>query len=208
MFLLYRIGGTHLAKGDKWMKNLRSVMKGLFALLAIILAVWVNGVDSLFEEQTTDSSISITASSSQAIEEGIQETSPQNETQESAEIVTSNSVTEGQSYSTKDEVAAYIHEFNELPPNYLTKDEAEALGWDNSEGNLWEVTDGMSIGGDFFGNREGLLPKKSGRTYYEADIDYDGGYRGAERIVYSNDGLIFYTDDHYESFEQLYGEGD
>ena len=190
------------------MKNLRSVMKGLFALLAIILAVWVNGVDSLFEEQTTDSSISITASSSQAIEEGIQETSPQNETQESAEIVTSNSVTEGQSYSTKDEVAAYIHEFNELPPNYLTKDEAEALGWDNSEGNLWEVTDGMSIGGDFFGNREGLLPKKSGRTYYEADIDYDGGYRGAERIVYSNDGLIFYSDDHYESFEQLYGEGD
>ncbi|WP_276648398.1 ribonuclease domain-containing protein [Trichococcus flocculiformis] len=66
----------------------------------------------------------------------------------------------------------------------------------------------MSIGGDCFGNREGLLPKKSGRTYYEADIDYDGGYRGAERIVYSNDGLIFYTDDHYESFEQLYGEGD
>ena len=189
------------------MKNLRSVMKGLFALLAIILAVWVNGVDSLFEEQTTDSSISITASSSQAIEEGIQETSPQNETQESAEIVTSNSVTEGQSYSTKDEVAAYIHEFNELPPNYLTKDEAEALGWDNAEGNLWEVTDGMSIGGDFFGNREGLLPKKSGRIYYEADINYDGGYRGAERIVYSNDGLIFYTDDHYESFEQLYGEG-
>ena len=190
------------------MKNLRSVMKGLFALLAIILAVSVNGVDSLFEDQTPDSSISIASSSSQAIEEGIQETSPQNETQESAEIVTSNSVTEGQSYSTKDEVAAYIHEFNELPPNYLTKDEAEALGWDNSEGNLWEVTDGMSIGGDFFGNREGLLPKKSGRTYYEADIDYDGGYRGAERIVYSDDGLIFYTEDHYESFEQLYGEGD
>ena len=105
-------------------------------------------------------------------------------------------------------MAAYIHEFNELPPNYLTKDEAEALGWDNSEGNLWEVTDGMSIGGDFFGNREGLLPKKSGRSYYEADIDYEGGFRGAERIVYSNDGLIFYTDDHYESFEQLYGEGD
>ncbi len=190
------------------MKNLRSVMKGLFALLAIILAVSVNGVDSLFEDQRPDSSISIASSSSQAIEEGIQETSPQNETQESAEIVTSNSVTEGQSYSTKDEVAAYIHMFNELPPNYLTKDEAEALGWDNSEGNLWEVTDGMSIGGDVFGNREGLLPKTSGRTYYEADIDYDGGYRGAERIVYSNDGLIFYTDDHYESFEQLYGEGD
>jgi guanyl-specific ribonuclease Sa len=127
--------------------------------------------------------------------------------QESAETAISSGVSEGQSYSTKNEVAAYIHQFNALPPNYLTKDEAEALGWDNAEGNLWEVTDGMLIGGDFFGNREGLLPKKSGRTYYEADINYDGGYRGAERIVYSNDGLIFYTDDHYESFEQLYGEG-
>ena len=94
------------------MKNLRSVMKGLFALLAIILAISVNGVDSLFEDQTPDSSISIASSSSQAIEEGIQETSPQNETQESAEIVTSNSVTEGQSYSTKEEAAAHIHEHN------------------------------------------------------------------------------------------------
>ena len=186
------------------MKNLKSGLKGLIALLAIILAVWFNGVDSLFEEQTSDSSISIAASSSQTIEEGTQE----REIQESTETVISSGVTQGQSYSTKDEVAAYIHQFNELPPNYLTKDEAEALGWDNAEGNLWEVTDGMSIGGDFFGNREGMLPKKSGRTYYEADIDYDGGFRGAERIVYSNDGLIFYTDDHYESFEQLYGEGD
>lgn len=185
------------------MKNLKIGLKGLFALLAIILAVWVNGVDSLFEEQTTDSSISITASNSQSTEEDANAT----ESQESAETAISSGVMEGQAYSTKDEVAAYIHQFNELPPNYLTKDEAEALGWDNAEGNLWEVTDEMSIGGDFFGNREGLLPKKSGRTYYEADIDYDGGYRGAERIVYSNDGLIFYTDDHYESFEQLYGEG-
>lgn len=186
------------------MKNFKSGLKGLFALLAIILAVWINGVDSLFEEQTPESSISIAASSRQAIEEGIDES----ETQESADPIDSSGVTEGQSYSTKDEVAAYIHQFNELPPNYLTKDEAEALGWDNSEGNLWEVTDRMSIGGDVFGNREGLLPKQAGRTYYEADIDYEGGYRGAERIVYSDDGLIFYTDDHYESFEQLYGEGD
>ena len=190
------------------MKNFKSGLKGLFALLAIILAVSVNGIDSLFEDQTPDSSISIAANSSQAIEEGTQDAIPKSEPQESAEIITSSGVTEGQSYSTKDEVAAYIHQFNELPPNYLTKDEAEALGWDNAEGNLWEVTDGMSIGGDYFGNREGLLPKQSGKTYYEADIDYDGGYRGAERIVYSNDGLIFYTDDHYESFEQLYGEGD
>lgn len=114
------------------------------------------------------------------------------------------SVVEGQAYSTKKDVAAYLNEFGELPPNYLTKKEAEALGWDNSEGNLWEVTDQMSIGGDRFGNYEELLPEAKGRVYYEADINYDGGFRGAERIVFSNDGLIFYTGDHYETFEQLY----
>lgn len=62
----------------------------------------------------------------------------------------------------------------------------------------------MSIGGNKFGNREGLLPKEKGRTYYECDVNYESGYRGEERIVYSNDGLIYYTGDHYESFELLY----
>ncbi|SFC09648.1 ribonuclease [Alkalibacterium subtropicum] len=109
-------------------------------------------------------------------------------------------------YSSPEDVALYIHTYDELPDNYLTKDEARELGWEASEGNLWEVTDEMLIGGDYFGNREGLLPEEEGRDYYEADINYDGGYRGAERLVYSNDGLIYYTDDHYDSFQQLYGE--
>ena len=101
-------------------------------------------------------------------------------------------------------VAEYIHKYNKLPSNYITKYEARELGWESDKGNLWEVTDEMSIGGDIFGNREGLLPKKDGRIYYECDVNYKGGYRGAERIVYSNDGLIFYTNDDYESFTQLY----
>ncbi len=113
-------------------------------------------------------------------------------------------VEEAQSYSTKDEVAEYIHEFGVLPPNYITKSEAADAGWDKSAGDLWDVTNMKSIGGDYFGNREGLLPDANGRKYYECDINYNGGYRGAERIVFSNDGLIFYTSDHYESFEQLY----
>lgn len=115
-------------------------------------------------------------------------------------------VTEGEAYSSKEEVAEYLYIFEELPPNYLTKSKARELGWDNSKGNLWEVAEGMSIGGDYFGNYEGALPEKEGRDYYEADINYQGGYRNAERIVFSDDGLIFYTDDHYETFEQLYGE--
>ena len=108
------------------------------------------------------------------------------------------------SYSSKDEVAAYIHEFKVLPDNYINKTEAQKLGWDNSKGNLWKVTNQKSIGGDGFANREGILPKANGRKYYECDINYKGGYRGAERVVYSNDGLIFYTNDHYETFQQLY----
>jgi hypothetical protein len=93
-----------------------------------------------------------------------------------------------------------------LPSNYITKNEAKDLGWVNKEGNLWEVAPGMSIGGDYFGNYEGILPEEDGRDYHECDIDFDGTYRNAKRIVYSNDGLIYYTEDHYESFELLYGE--
>ena len=111
-------------------------------------------------------------------------------------------------YSSKEEVALYLETYGELPDNYLTKKEAMALGWNSKEGNLWEVADGMSIGGDKFGNREGILPEKDGRVYYECDIDYEGGYRNEKRIVFSNDGLIYYTEDHYESFEEIVYEED
>ncbi len=106
-------------------------------------------------------------------------------------------------YTSKMEVAAYLYQFGELPSNYITKNDARDLGWSAQKGNLWDVTDEMSIGGDRFGNFEGLLPEKNGRQYFECDIDYNGGRRGAKRIVFSNDGLIFYTGDHYESFERL-----
>ena len=106
-------------------------------------------------------------------------------------------------YSSKEEVADYLHTHGELPPNFITKKEAQALGWIASEGNLWEIAPGKSIGGDRFGNREGLLPEKAGRQWYECDIDYTGGNRGAKRIVFSSDGLIYYTDDHYKSFMEI-----
>lgn len=110
-------------------------------------------------------------------------------------------------YTSKDEVALYIHTYGKLPSNFISKREAEELGWkkkDGEAGQLHVVAPGMSIGGSKFGNYEGLLPEAKGRKYYECDINYVKGNRGAERIVYSNDGLIFYTGDHYESFEQLY----
>ena len=116
-------------------------------------------------------------------------------------------VSENGRYSDPVSVALYLHTYGHLPDNYLTKSEAEALGWSNSLGNLWDVAPGCSIGGDRFGNREGMLPQKKGRSYTECDIDATGKRsRGANRIVFSNDGLIYYTDDHYQTFTLLFGE--
>ena len=107
-------------------------------------------------------------------------------------------------YTAPQDVADYLHAYGHLPDNFITKSEAKRLGWDSQAGNLDEVAPGMSIGGDSFGNREQLLPVQKGRRYYECDVNYEGGYRNGERIIYSDDGLIFYTDDHYKSFDQLY----
>ena len=109
------------------------------------------------------------------------------------------------SYTKKEDVALYIHTYGKLPDNFITKDAARKLGW--SGGGLEDYAPGKCIGGDTFYNSEGLLPKKSGRKYTECDIDTLGASaRGAKRIVFSNDGLIYYTGNHYESFELLYGE--
>ena len=108
-------------------------------------------------------------------------------------------------YTTADDVAAYLWEFGELPSNFITKKEARDLGWEG--GSLEPYAPGCCIGGDKFGNYEGLLPEADGRRYFECDINtLHKEKRGAERIVYSNDGLIYYTPDHYETFELLYGE--
>ena len=109
---------------------------------------------------------------------------------------------ESGSYLEVDDVAYYLHTYGHLPDNYMTKSEASDAGWVSYRGNLWEVSYGSSIGGDRCWNGDGQLPK--GEKYYEADVNYDGGYRGSERIVYTDDGDIWYTDDHYESFEKLY----
>ena len=106
-------------------------------------------------------------------------------------------------YTTKEDVSLYLHIYGCLPTNFMTKAEARKLGWES--GSLERYSPGMCIGGDHFGNYEGLLPEN--RDYTECDIDTLGkDSRGAKRIVFSEDGLIYYTEDHYESFELLYGE--
>ena len=108
-------------------------------------------------------------------------------------------------YNSAEDVALYLDCYGHLPDNYITKQEARDLGW--SGGSVERYAPGCAIGGDRFGNREGLLPKAKGRSYTECDIDTVGkDSRGAKRIVFSSDGLVYYTGDHYNTFELLYGE--
>lgn len=97
-------------------------------------------------------------------------------------------------------VASILRKTGKLPDRFLSKKEARKLGWVPEQGNLNELAPGKSIGGDHFGNYEGKLPEKKGRSYREADVHDSPNKRGAERLVFSNDGLIFYTPDHYKTF--------
>ena len=113
-------------------------------------------------------------------------------------------IEEDGAYTSSADVSLYLYTYGRLPANFITKSEARALGW--SGGGLDDYAYGKCIGGDRFGNYEGLLPEARGRQYYECDIDtLHRNSRGAKRIVFSDDGLIYYTDDHYASFELLYG---
>ena len=136
---------------------------------------------------------------------GLLEETESVETPSAAGAVSAADIDEDGEYWHCDDVALYIHTYGGLPCNFITKKEARALGWQG--GGLDDFAPGKSIGGDHFGNYEGALPDEKGREYRECDIETRGAHsRGAKRIIYSNDGLIYYTDDHYESFVLLYGE--
>ena len=136
-------------------------------------------------------------------DEANQEVDDENSVAETDEKIAS--IDENGTYTSKDDVALYINTYGKLPSNYITKKEAKKLGWEG--GSLEPYAPGKSIGGDSFGNFEGLLPSKQGRRYTECDLDTKGkSSRGSKRIVFSNDGLIYYTGDHYKTFELLYGE--
>ena len=127
------------------------------------------------------------------------------ETVGSVPVTTEPQIEEDGWYYSAEDVSAYLVTYGHLPANFITKSEARSLGWEG--GSVERYAEGCAIGGDKFGNREGLLPKADGRQYYECDIDTNGAdSRGAKRLVFSNDGLIYYTEDHYESFVLLYGE--
>ena len=177
-------------------------------------SIILDSSSSASSEEEADASQEVssdTESSSAVISSGAESSSlPESQQVESSEVSSQVSseeelIDEYGWYYSKEDVALYIYTYGHLPENFITKNEARDLGWNG--GSVERYAPGYAIGGDKFGNREGLLPKASGRVYYECDIDTDGAdSRGAKRIVFSNDGLIYYTDDHYESFELLYGE--
>ncbi|MBR5020736.1 MAG: ribonuclease [Oscillospiraceae bacterium] len=134
-------------------------------------------------------------------------TEPVSIVQDSTEAVTDagDAIDPDGSYTTAEDVALYLYTYGKLPSNFITKKEAQSLGWPG--GGLDDYAYGMCIGGDRYGNYEQLLPDAEGRRWTECDIDtLHADSRGPRRIVFSNDGLIYYTPDHYESFELLYGE--
>ena len=165
-------------------------------LLPILLAVLLLAGYFFFGGGESPAPVSESAAPAAAVTAVPEAPAPETETQPE-------SLAEDGSYTTKEDLALYIHTYGHLPGNFVTKEEARAAGWEG--GGLDEVLPGMCIGGDRFGNREGLLPEATGRSWTECDVNtLHARSRGAERIVFSNDGLIYYTGDHYDSFALLY----
>lgn len=180
-----------------------------FALTSCSRSVKQEAVDyvlkAALELLADESSESTVESSTESPTEPESESRTEAESQTESQTEAETQLDENGTYDDKDNVALYIHLYGRLPSNYITKKEAQNLGWEG--GSVEKYAPGKCIGGTYFGNYEGILPEKDGREYYECDIDTLGkSSRGAKRIVYSNDGLIYYTDDHYETFELIYGE--
>ncbi len=181
-------------------------MKRLLSVLLVLMLVFTTACAGFTKDEIIDIASDV---ATDLIEEAFTESDeqpteelPSDVPYEESDYDYSSLVVEGEYYYDVEKVVLYIHTYGELPENYITKNEARDLGWEG--GSVEPYLEGAAIGGDYFGNREELLPEADGREYTECDIDTLGyGSRGARRLVFSNDGLYFYTDDHYESFTEL-----
>ncbi len=181
---------------------MRNIQTRIFALLlAVLLLLGLTGCGEAVID-LTENVFSEPGSSETAVPEETPDEPELPDAPEADPGTSDSAVTEGAYYYDLEHVVLYLDRYGVLPDNYITKDEARALGWEG--GSVENYLDGAAIGGDRFGNREGLLPKAAGRSYTECDIDTDGqSSRSAKRLVFSNDGLYFYTEDHYETFDEL-----
>lgn len=187
------------------MKNNKNMRLGI-RLLSLVLAIVLPFIGYSLTSCTAQEAVDIAADAVELALDVMEEGSGVSEDGTSTppeELPEEAAIAEDGTYDDRDSVALYIHTYGRLPSNYITKAEAEKLGWEG--GSVERYAEGKCIGGSRFGNYEELLPTADGRQYYECDIDTLGeDSRGAKRLVYSNDGLIYYTDDHYATFDQLY----
>lgn len=197
------------------MKN-NKIKKIISAILLLIIALAYPAYSKLTNSANENPAYTENVVTDFSAEESQSETSQfyterYKPTQEYTEATTKQSTTkksdsdisESGSYFSKDDVALYIHTYGHLPDNFITKKEAQKLGW--TGGSVEKVAPGKAIGGDYFGNYEKQLPQAKGIKYTECDIDTNGrSSRGAKRIIFSNKGDIYYTGDHYETFTKLY----
>ncbi len=190
-------------------KNPGKIIALFMVICAMMLSLMSGCVKRKSPVRTTGTTASVTettASATTKASETTKETSEETASASAEKTEQKAQIDENGTYDSAKDVALYIHTYNKLPPNYITKKEAKALGWNG--GSLEDYAPGKCIGGDRYGNYEGLLPEKKGRHYTECDIGTLGkSSRGAKRIVFSNDGLIYYTKDHYKTFTLMYGEG-
>jgi hypothetical protein len=187
--------------------NLKAGAKKVFSVLAAILVIYVSYAQFFGNTEVPvipDPGTEVTDPTGEPEpDSGPQQLTP--ETDPSQDNGGIEQLDEKGTYDSKEEVALFIHLYGRLPDNYITKNQAEKLGWNG--GSLEKYAPGKCIGGSRFYNNEKKLPEKNGRKYYECDIDTLGKKsRGSKRIIYSDDGLIYYTPDHYETFQLLYGE--
>ena len=188
------------------LKNkLKAIIPSLVVILGAIFGInlGINNQDVNLQESNVDAIVQqISEIQNEEISNQNLNEQKDNFSTEKTQHSKNNILEENKYYYSKDDVALYIHTYNRLPKNFITKKEARSLGWEG--GSVEKFAQGKCIGGDRFYNNEEILPVKSGRTYTECDIDTLGkNSRGAKRIVFSNDGLIFYTENHYETFEEI-----
>ena len=191
------------------MKKLLAIIITLVFLLSGCANVTVSNEEETTTAATTSATTAVATTETTETTEETENTTTVETTEETTIETTveteENKIDKDGTYTSVEDVSLYIYTYGELPGNFITKKEAKDLGWPG--GDLEPYAPGMCIGGDYFGNYEGNLPEAKGREYHECDIDTLGAKsRGAKRIIYSNDGLIYYTEDHYETFTLLYGE--
>ena len=172
----------------------------IVATVIILLLVLKNNKD------LNDIKNIVSTNTQQSVDKSKQNTKNEKNTKTQTIIATSDSSnisSEIKELTKVDVVSKYILENGKLPDYYITKKEAMNLGWIASKGNLCEVAPGKAIGGDYFTNREKILPMNKNKRWYEVDVNYNCGNRGADRILFSNDGLVYVTYDHYKTFQEI-----